>query len=54
MSKLSKPNGGLEEARPMAGMSPVNANAAGVDIGASLTGTGLVCADSTPALPPLQ
>ena len=34
MSKLSKPNVGLEEARPCAGMRPVNANAAGVDIGA--------------------
>lgn len=34
MSKLSKPNVGLEEARPFAGMSQVNANAAGVDIGA--------------------
>jgi transposase len=34
MSKLSKPNVGLEEARPFAGMSQVNQNAAGVDIGA--------------------
>lgn len=34
MSKLSKPNLGLEEARPFAGMSQVNANAVGVDIGA--------------------
>lgn len=34
MSKLSKPNVGLEEARPFAGMSQVHAHAAGVDIGA--------------------
>lgn len=34
MSKLSRPNAGLEDARPFAGMSCVNANAAGVDIGA--------------------
>jgi transposase len=34
MSKLSKPNGGLEEARPFVGMSQVHAHAAGVDIGA--------------------
>lgn len=34
MSKLSQPNVGLEEARPFAGMSQVNGNAAGVDIGA--------------------
>jgi len=34
MSKLSKPNANLEEARPFAGMRQVNANAAGVDIGA--------------------
>ncbi len=34
MSKLSKPNVGLEEARPFAGMSRVNEKAAGVDIGA--------------------
>jgi transposase len=34
MSKLSKPNGGLAEARPFAGMSQVHAHAAGVDIGA--------------------
>ena len=34
MSKLSKPNIGLEEARPFAGMSQVQPNAAGVDIGA--------------------
>lgn len=34
MSKLSKPNVGMEEARLFAGMSQVNANAAGVDIGA--------------------
>jgi transposase len=34
MSKLSKPNVGLEEARPFAGMSQVDPNAAGVDIGA--------------------
>jgi transposase len=31
---LSKPNAGLEEARPFAGMSQVHSNAAGVDIGA--------------------
>ena len=34
MSRLSKPNVGLEVARPFAGMSKVNSNAAGVDIGA--------------------
>jgi transposase len=34
MSKLSKPNVGLEEARPFAGMSQVHTHAAGVDIGA--------------------
>jgi transposase len=34
MSKLSKPNVGLEEARPFAGMSQVHRHAAGVDIGA--------------------
>ena len=34
MSKLSKPNVGLEEARPFGGMSQVHAPAAGVDIGA--------------------
>ena len=34
MSKLSKPNVGLEEARPFGGMSQVHAHAAGVDIGA--------------------
>ena len=34
MSKLSKPNVGLEEARPFVGMSEVHAHAAGVDIGA--------------------
>lgn len=34
MSKLSKPNPGLAEARPFAGMSQVNPHAAGVDIGA--------------------
>ena len=34
MSKLSKPNVGLEEARPFAGMSQVNAHVAGVDVGA--------------------
>jgi transposase len=34
MSKLSKPNPSLEEARPFQGMSLVNQNAAGVDIGA--------------------
>ena len=34
MSKLSKPNVGLEEARPFVGMSQVHAHAAGVDIGA--------------------
>jgi hypothetical protein len=34
MSKLSKPNIGLEEARPFGGMSQVHAHAAGVDIGA--------------------
>jgi transposase len=34
MSKLSKPNTSLEEARPFQGMSLVNQNAAGVDIGA--------------------
>ena len=32
MSKLSKPNVGLEEARPFAGMSQVHAHAAGMDI----------------------
>ena len=34
MSKLSKPNVGLEEARPFAGMCQVHEHAAGVDIGA--------------------
>ena len=34
MSKLSKANVGLEEARPFAGMSQVHTHAAGVDIGA--------------------
>jgi len=34
MSRLSKPNPSLEEARPFQGMSMVNQNAAGVDIGA--------------------
>ena len=34
MSRLSKPNTSLEEARPFQGMSLVNQNAAGVDIGA--------------------
>jgi transposase len=34
MSKLSKPNVGLEEVRPFGGMSKVHAHAAGVDIGA--------------------
>jgi len=34
MSKLSKPNIGLEQARPFAGMRQVHPNAAGVDIGA--------------------
>jgi transposase len=34
MSRLSKPNAGLEEARLFAGMSQVHPNAAGVDIGA--------------------
>ena len=34
MSKLSKPNQSLEEARPFAGMSQVHPKAAGVDIGA--------------------
>ena len=34
MSRLSKPNLGLAEARPFSGMSQVNSNAAGVDIGA--------------------
>lgn len=34
MSRLSKPNISLEEARPFQGMSLVNQNAAGVDIGA--------------------
>jgi transposase len=34
MSKLNKPNSSLEEARPFQGMSMVNQNAAGVDIGA--------------------
>ena len=34
MSKLSKPNVGLEEARPFVGMSQVQPDAAGVDIGA--------------------
>ena len=34
MSKLSKPNRGMEEARPFGGMSQVHAHAAGVDIGA--------------------
>jgi len=42
MSKLSRPNAGLEEARPFAGMSQVNANAAGVDIGAHEI---MVCVD---------
>lgn len=34
MSKLSKPNVGMEEARPFGGMSQVHAHAGGVDIGA--------------------
>lgn len=34
MSRLSKPNKALEESRPFQGMSMVNENAAGVDIGA--------------------
>ena len=34
MSRLSKPNPILEEARPFQGLSQVNQNAAGVDIGA--------------------
>jgi len=34
MSRLSKPNLGLAEARPFSGMSQVHPNAAGVDIGA--------------------
>jgi transposase len=34
MSRLSKPNASLEEARPFQGMNLVNQNAAGVDIGA--------------------
>src|SRR5689334_19392499 len=34
VSRLSKPNVGLEEARPFAGMSQVNTNAGGVDVGA--------------------
>ena len=34
MSRLSKPNTALEESRPFQGMSMVNENAAGVDIGA--------------------
>jgi len=34
MSKLSKPNPGLEEARAFTGMSQVHAHAAGVDVGA--------------------
>jgi len=34
MSKLSRPNVGMEEARPFGGMSQVHAHAAGVDIGA--------------------
>ena len=42
MSKLSKPNTGLEEARPFAGMSQVQPNAAGVDIGAHEI---MVCVD---------
>lgn len=42
MSKLSKPNVGMEEARPFAGMSQVNAHAAGVDIGAHEI---MVCVD---------
>lgn len=34
MSRLSKPNMALEESRPFQGMSTVNENAAGIDIGA--------------------
>lgn len=34
MSKLSQPNPSLAEVRPFAGMSQVNPDAAGVDIGA--------------------
>jgi len=34
MSRLSQPNTSLEEARPFQGVSLVNQNAAGVDIGA--------------------
>jgi len=42
MSKLSKPNVGLEEARPFAGMRQMDAHAAGVDIGAHEI---MVCVD---------
>lgn len=42
MSKLSKPNVGMEEARPFGGMSRVQAHAAGVDIGAHEI---MVCVD---------
>jgi len=42
MSRLSKPNVSLEEARPFAGMSRVHPNAAGVDIGAH---ENMVCVD---------
>lgn len=34
MSRLSKPNEGMAEARPFAGMSQVHEHAAGVDVGA--------------------
>jgi hypothetical protein len=40
MSRLSKPNVGMEEARPFAGMSQAHAHAAGVDVGAHET---MVC-----------
>lgn len=46
MSKLSRPNVGLEEARPFAGMSQVHPNAAGVDIGAHEI---MVCVNGTEA-----
>ena len=44
MSKLSKPNVGLEEAHPFAGMGEVHAHAAGVDIGAHEI---MVCVNGT-------
>ena len=34
MSRLSQPNTALEESRPFQGMSMVNENTAGIDIGA--------------------